>query len=131
MRGKRRRWVCPRKCGYFREWHDHADYLELLIYHPLYGPILEKELVELDVRTHSCRLYRLAHRSSEPSTLAVETVPAMPARNSDPIHSTYVSRGGMAGVRTERGLAERSDSALSNLLPGSPLSGREDNGIHD
>lgn len=48
---------CARKCGWFREYTASPEWSAKVVDHPLYGPIPELELVQLDVRTHECVEY--------------------------------------------------------------------------
>lgn len=45
---------CPRKCGWFRDWTERPGWDEEIVDHLIYGPVTEKELVQLDVRNHDC-----------------------------------------------------------------------------
>lgn len=113
------RWECPRRCGYFREWHATPTYLTQFIDHPLYGLISGEELVERDISTHSCGFFRNAHSKAEQARLAREEMPAVYGADSNPIHPAHVSRAGVGSIRSGRRTRARDDSPLSEVLPDS------------
>lgn len=74
MKGPIMRWDCPRKCGYYREWHESAEFLGMVIVHPLYGRVSEEVLIYTDISRHTCRQSWLARRRSPKGTLAKNNV---------------------------------------------------------
>jgi hypothetical protein len=51
---------CPRNCGWFRAYTERPGWDGQIVDHPTYGPITEKELVQLDVQSHDCVEHRNA-----------------------------------------------------------------------
>lgn len=51
---------CPRNCGWFRAYTRSDEWMKRMVAHPLYGLILESDLVRIEVQDHSCREYRNA-----------------------------------------------------------------------
>lgn len=45
---------CRYKCGWFRAWTEKPGWDDEIVDHPIYGPVTEKELVQLDVQNHDC-----------------------------------------------------------------------------
>lgn len=131
MRGKIARWECPRNCGYFREWHAHPDYLQELLFHPLYGLVTGEELVQLDIGTHSCGFSRYSHSKAEQARMAREEVPTVYPKHGIPIHSPHAPGAGLGPIRARGREGLRHGRALSGVLQDSTVGRREDNGLHD
>lgn len=92
MKGPIMRWDCPRKCGYYREWHESAEFLGMVIVHPLYGRVSEEVLIYSDISRHTCRQSWLARRRSPKGRVAASNV--LPLQRKD--------RGYMAASSTAR-----------------------------
>lgn len=45
---------CPKNCGWYREYSEGDHYENRRIDHPLYGPISNWTLVQLDIKNHDC-----------------------------------------------------------------------------
>lgn len=130
MKGKIARWECPRNCGYFREWHAHNDYLQELLFHPLYGLVTGEELVQLDIATHSCGLSRYSHSKAEQARMAREEMPNVYPKHGIPIHSPHAPGAGLGPIRARGREGLRNGGALSGVLQNSTIGGRLDNGVH-
>lgn len=130
MKGKIARWECPRNCGYYREWHAHNDYLQELLFHPLYGLVTGEELVQLDIATHSCGLSRYSHSKAEQARMAREEMPNVYPKHGIPIHSPHAPGAGLGPIRTRGREGLRNGGALSGVLQNSTIGGRPDNGVH-
>ena len=130
MRGQIARWECPRNCGYFREWHAHNDYLQELVWHPLYGVVTGEELVQLDIGTHSCGWARLSHSRAEQARMAREEVPTVYPKHGFPIYSPHAPGAGLGPVRARIGEGLRNRRAMPGVFQDSPVGGWPNNGLH-
>jgi hypothetical protein len=72
-----KRWVCPRDCGWYREWNDEPAYLNSQYIHPFYGLVSGKECMERDIHEHICGLYRLARSHAPKAQVAVRALRAV------------------------------------------------------
>ena len=62
-------WHCPRRCGWYREYRGETWWQTHVIEHPAYGPVRQKDAVEMDIKGHTCYEYlaakaRLGRRES-------------------------------------------------------------------
>lgn len=51
---------CPWGCGWTRSWSTRTELLDQIIDHPIYGEIMQRDLIDLDIRLHNCRTYAIA-----------------------------------------------------------------------
>lgn len=49
-----KRIYCGNRCGWHRDYTDTVEWLNQLVDHPIYGQIIEADLVQLDIKGHNC-----------------------------------------------------------------------------
>ena len=100
MKGPIMRWDCPRKCGYYREWHESAEFLGMVIVHPLYGRVSEEVLIYTDISRHTCRQSWLSRRRSPKGKMAEGKVLPLQRKDRGHISATATARLGVGSIPT-------------------------------